>query len=181
MKQHSKSKHDPCSKCGSNARIVRGDYRFLESGLDNVVLRDIELVRCEGCDFEEPIIRGLDEVLRTITLALVSKPYRLAGEEIRYLRKYVEMSPDQFSRLLHIDRTTLSKWENNDDPVGAQSDLAIRMLVMSLDAELINKLSSVVREQFENIHFELRKSKEGKFVPERPTIQVETPETFSFA
>jgi YgiT-type zinc finger domain-containing protein len=171
---------EKCSKCGGEARTVRGDYQFRESGLDNVVLRNIELVRCEHCGNEEPIIRGLDEVLRTIAFALVSKPYRLAGEEIRYLRKYTEMSSEQFARLLHIDRTTLSKWENNDDPVGAQSDLAIRMLVMALDDKLKSKLSGVVREQFEKIQFTLKKDKKHKFVPERPTIRVETPMHFSF-
>jgi YgiT-type zinc finger domain-containing protein len=67
-------------KCGGEVRTVRGDYQFKESGLDNVVLRDIELVRCDHCGVEESVIRGLDEVLRTIAFALVSKPYRLAGE-----------------------------------------------------------------------------------------------------
>ena len=171
---------EKCSKCGGEARIVRGHYQFKESGLDNVVLRDIELVRCSKCGNEEPIIRGLDEVLRTIAFALVSKPYRLAGEEVRYLRKYVEMSSDQFARLLHVDRTTLSKWENNDDPVGTQSDLAIRMLVMALDEELSKKLSGVVREQFEKIHFTLKRDRKRKVIPERPTIQVDTPTNFSF-
>src|SRR5215469_3545904 len=154
-----------CSKCGQEARVVKSNYQFEESGLSNVVLCGIELVRCEHCGNEEPIIRGMEEVVRTIALAVVSKPYRLAGEEIRYLRKYVEMTSDQFSRLLHVDRSTLSKWENNEDPVGAQSDLAIRMLVMSLDDALRDKLSAVVREQFEKIHFGLRKRK-GKFIPE---------------
>jgi DNA-binding transcriptional regulator YiaG len=171
---------EKCSKCGGEARTVRGDYQFRESGLDNVVLRDIELVRCGHCRNEEPVIRGLDEVLRTIAFALVSKPYRLAGEEIRYLRKYAEISSEQFARLLHVDRTTLSKWENNDDPVGAQSDLAIRMLVMALDDKLKSKLSGVVREQFEKIQFTLRKDKKHKFIPERPIIRVETPMHFSF-
>ena len=138
------------------------------------------MARCEQCGYDEPIIRGLNDVLRTIALALVSKPYRLAGDEVRYLRKYVEMMSDKFARLLHIDRSTLSKWENGEDPVGTQSDLAIRMLVMSLDNSLRGKLPDLVRERFEKIRFRLRKRK-GKFIPEKPTIQVESPTEFSFA
>jgi DNA-binding transcriptional regulator YiaG len=169
-----------CSECGGEIQIVRGNHQFKESGLQNVVLCGIELARCKYCGYDEPIIRGLNDVMRTIALAVVSKPYRLAGDEVRYLRKYVEMTSDKFARLLHIDRSTLSKWENGEDPVGAQSDLAIRMLVMSLDDGLRDKLSDVVREQFEKIHFGLKKRR-GKFIPERPTIQVESPTEFSFA
>ena len=65
----------------------------------------------------------------------------------------LKLTADKLSRLLHVDKTTLSKWENNDDPVGTQSDLAIRLIVMSLDKGLKKKLSEVVEKQFEKIQF----------------------------
>ena len=38
-----------CSDCGKEARVERGTYRFRESGLDNVVLKGIEIVKCPAC------------------------------------------------------------------------------------------------------------------------------------
>jgi hypothetical protein len=80
------------------------------------------------------------------------------------------MTGDQFSRLLHIDRTTLSKWETNDDRVGAQSDLAIRMLAMSEDAGLRKKMQQVIHENFEKIQFRCERDQKTTYVP---TIEID--------
>lgn len=168
-----------CSNCEEPAKIVHGNYKFKESGLDNVILCGIELIKCEGCGNEDPIIPALDDLFRTIALALVTKPYGLAGEEVRFLRKYMSLTGDEFSRMLHVDKTTLSKWENNDDPVGPQSDLAIRMMVMSQNAALREKLKDIIRE-FEKIKFRAhsrsRRKRAGrvKYVPERTNIEIKT-------
>jgi DNA-binding XRE family transcriptional regulator len=138
-----------CNNRSKFSRIIRGNYEFRESGLNNVVLCGIEIIKCDHCGNEDPILPVLDYLLQVIALPLVNKPYRLAGEEVRFLRNYLKLTGDKLSRLLHVDKTTLSKWENNDDPVGTQSDLAIRMITMSLDKGLKNKLAHVVREQFE--------------------------------
>jgi len=116
--------------------MIHGNYRFKESGLDNVTLCGIEIVKCSHCGNEDPMIPAMNDLFRTIALALVAKPYGLDGEEVRFLRKHMNMTGDQFSRLPHVDRTTLSKWETNDDRVRPHSDLAIRMLATSEDAGL---------------------------------------------
>ncbi len=141
---------EQCSNCGTEVQTVRGSYRFTESGLRNVVLRGIELIRCRKCGNEDPIIPRLTVLMRTIALALATKPYRLHGPEVRYLRTYMGMSGERFSALLHVDKTTLSKWENNDDPVGYQSDRLIRLLAISRDRELCEKIGEVVK-NFERI------------------------------
>ena len=168
-----------CSNCGEPAEIAHGNYKFGESGLDNVILCGIELIKCKRCGNEDPIIPALDDLFRTIALALVTKPYGLAGEEVRFLRKYMSLTGDEFSRMLHVDKTTLSKWENNDDPVGPQSDLAIRMIAMSQNKELREKLKEAIRE-FEKIkfraHSRARRKRAGraKYVPERTKIEIKT-------
>ncbi len=76
-----------CSACGKDAKIVHGNYQFKESGLPNVVLAGIEIIRCGHCGNEDPIIPNMDDLFRTITISLIAKPYRLAGEEVRFMRK----------------------------------------------------------------------------------------------
>ncbi len=166
-----------CSNCSQPVETVHGNYTFRESGLDNIVLCGIELIKCKHCGNEDPIIPALDDLFRTIALALVTKPYRLAGEEVRFLRKHMGLTGDGFSRLLHIDKTTLSKWENNDDPVGTQSDLAIRMMVMSQNAALREKIQVIIEEHFEKIQFHAhchgrKRAKKARYVPERTSIEI---------
>ena len=59
-------KKETCSACGAMVPIVRGDYRYVESGLKNVILSGIETIRCPKCGNEDPIIpriRGLHRAL----------------------------------------------------------------------------------------------------------------------
>src|SRR5208337_1654175 len=70
-----------CSDCGSEARVERGTYRFRESGLDNVVLKGIEIIKCPACGNEDPVIPNLEGLLRIIAVALVTNRLPLTGAE----------------------------------------------------------------------------------------------------
>ena len=134
-----------CRACGSDAPVVRDSYEFGESGLERVVLQGIDIVRCEHCGNEDPIIPRVNDMMRCLALAVIGKPYRLAGREVRFLRKYLRMTGDEFCRLVPVDRTTLSKWENDDDPVGEPSDRLIRMIALTLGEDLKEKTEEMVR------------------------------------
>jgi DNA-binding transcriptional regulator YiaG len=139
-----------CSDCGSKARMERGAYRFRESGLDNVVLKGIETVKCPACGNQDPIIPNLDGLLRVLTIAIVTQRQPLTGAEVRYLRKYLEMSGEQFARILHTDKSTLSKWETGAVNIGSKSDLLIRAVVLNLGRGMRDKAEQITRD-FEHI------------------------------
>jgi YgiT-type zinc finger domain-containing protein len=138
-------KKGKCSNCGADARIVRGDYEFKESGLRDLVLLDIELVKCGKCGNVDPILFQVDELMHIAAVAILQKPYRLQGEELRFLRKHIDLSQEEFAKLLHVDKTTLSKWENNEDPIGVQSDLLARAIVISRDKRLEKRAADHIR------------------------------------
>lgn len=140
---------DVCGECGAETTVVRGTYPFKEVGL-NVVLVGVEISRCPKCSNEEPIIPQMNDLMRTIALAVVGKRSRLLGAEVKFLRKYLRMTGEEFSRILHVDKTTLSKWENNEDKVGAQSDLLVRTVALALGDGLAAKAEQYVRD-FERI------------------------------
>jgi transcriptional regulator with XRE-family HTH domain len=94
--------------------------------------------------------------MRVIALAVIHMPYRLRGEEVRFLRHYLRMNGEEFSGLLHIDKTTLSKWENDDDRIGDQSDRLVRLVALALGDGLKEQLEEVVR-QFPKIQSTSRK------------------------
>jgi putative zinc finger/helix-turn-helix YgiT family protein len=138
-------KTQECSACGAAAETVRGDYRYAESGLKNVILRGVELIRCQSCGNEAPVIARMSDLHRALALAVASQPFRLQGEDVRFLRKYLGMTQDAFASLLHIHKSNLSKWENNEDRIGEQSDRLIRAVVLTLGAGLQRKAAEVVR------------------------------------
>lgn len=58
-----------CNNCGATARVIRGDYDFSECGLSRVVLQGIEIIHCDQCDNEDPIILRMNELMRSLALA----------------------------------------------------------------------------------------------------------------
>lgn len=143
-------KKTQCSNCSAEARIVSGDYEFKETGLRDVVVHGVDLIKCGKCGNVDPILSGVDEIMHLIALAVLRKPYRLEGAELRFLRKHVDLTQEEFAKLLRVDKTTLSKWENDGDPIGFQSDLLARVLVMSRDKRLEKRAADYIRE-FEKI------------------------------
>jgi transcriptional regulator with XRE-family HTH domain len=55
------------------------------------------------------------------------------------------MTGDQFSAVLGTDKTTVSKWENDEQDRGERADLLIRAVVMALGEGLSQYSERVVR------------------------------------
>ena len=77
----------------------------------------------------------------------------LTGFAVRscvFLRNHMDLSQAEFARPLRVNKTTLSKWENNEDPIGLQSDLLARAIVISRDKRLEKRAADHIR-AFEKI------------------------------
>ena len=118
-----------CSLCGHEMEETRGDYPFPESGLPKVLLEDIRLLKCPECGNIEPLIHSAKDLMRALALAVLHKPTPLCGVEIRFLRKHMGWKAVELAGLRGVDKTTVSKWENDQDPIGPQSDRLIRIIV----------------------------------------------------
>ena len=126
---------EPCSNCGGEAHVRRGNFRYDQVGIP-VLLLKIDLAKCPNCHNVDPIISNLDGLMDAVASGLVNKPYRLTGKEIRFLRKYLGKSQQDFSRLVRVDSTTISKWENAQTPPSASADRLIRLLILSMSDRL---------------------------------------------
>ena len=138
-------KKEQCSTCEHLAIVTRGNYEFGEMGLP-VVLQRIQIVKCSHCGTTEPIIPNLNDLMHTVALAVICKPCTLDGEEIKFLRRYVGKTATEFSTLLHLDNTSLSKMENEERKAGPRTDKLIRFLTVSLSPELIDKMDRLVKQ-----------------------------------
>jgi putative zinc finger/helix-turn-helix YgiT family protein len=138
-------KTEECSNCGHTARVERGNYQYRESGLPNVLLKNVEIIRCDNCGNEDPIIPRVNELTRVLAVAVIAKNDRLVGEEIRFLRKYLRMTGDEFGKLLKVDNATLSRWENNAQRPSEQNDMLIRAIAAALGKGLKQEIERIVR------------------------------------
>jgi len=136
-------KREVCSECGSPIKWTRGDFDGTVLFGIPVTLLNIPIGRSD-CG-ESPVIYRIEQVNRAIARAVIRKPYRLTGAEIRFLRKFLQMKGEDFAKLIHVDRTTLSKWENDEDPVGDQSDRLIRAVALGLGGGLKDELEEGIR------------------------------------
>jgi DNA-binding transcriptional regulator YiaG len=107
-------------------------YQYVESGLENVFLDNIEIYFCGACEIEIPAIPKILRLHETIGLAIVSKKNLLNGADIRFLRRNLRLKSQDWAKLLRSKKETVSRWENDLQAAGPQSDLLIRYLYLRL-------------------------------------------------
>lgn len=133
-----------CTECGQPLRLIQKEHRFTESGLNNVVLKNIEVLVCDRCKTETPRLPRLNDLMRTIALALITKPYKLEGQDIRFLRKFLGLSSEAFAAILDVDKSHLSRVENGAMPVSAATDRLVRLVALGLAEGLEQKARDVI-------------------------------------
>jgi len=118
-----------CIECGNVMVSRRENRRYTAGGLPQVVLLGVEVRRCAECGAEEMAIPRIEQLHRVIAQALLHKPARLAGPEVRFLRKYLGLSTTDFASRMGTARETVSRWERAILPIGPQADRLLRLLV----------------------------------------------------
>jgi DNA-binding transcriptional regulator YiaG len=133
-----------CSNCGETAKVVRRNYRFAEMGLPVELMR-IRVIECPHCGNIDPVIPNMDGLMHALALTVLSRPSKLNGAEVRFLRKYVNKSAQEFSRFLHVDPTHLSKIENNRLEIGNRTDKLFRLLAVNMDPSLADGIQGLMK------------------------------------
>ncbi len=118
-----------CELCGGQTEILNGlTWHYVEVGLDNVYLRNIEVRRCTACNARAPRLRRINDLHAAIGRAIALQKIPLSGNEARYLRKHLGLQAKEWAVLLRLPPETLSRWENGKQLIGAQSDSLVRAL-----------------------------------------------------
>lgn len=116
-----------CPNCDKLQETSRGNYHYLESGLDNVIICDVEMIKC-SCGEESALIPGILALHKAIANCLLEKETQLTGKEIRFLRKEMGLKGKVFANLISVDNATLSRWENGRTKPSVKADRLIRIL-----------------------------------------------------
>jgi putative zinc finger/helix-turn-helix YgiT family protein len=163
-----------CRTCHvGELKIERENYKYAESGLPNVVLQGVEVRRCVECGSHEVALPGVAQLHRAIAMAVIHKPARLSAAEVRFLRKYLGWSGVDFAAHVGVDPSTVSKWENEHEPIGPSSDRLLRMMVAHgspVEDYGVDNLKNISDRQAPPVNVRLHKRERGGWVADEATV-----------
>ena len=94
-----------CLQCGHAMTTRRENVRYDASGLPGVTLVGVEVSRCAHCGEHEVAIPHIADLHRVLAHAVVRKSSRLTPAEIRFLRRSLGWSGQDFA-----DRRRAARW-----------------------------------------------------------------------
>lgn len=103
-------------------------FHFLSSGLPNVYITGMDYEECARCHRITGIFPRVQDLLDTLKQLILRKAPPLTGDEIKYLRKSIGKSSEDFASWIGVSPEQISRWENNHNPPGQPADRAIRFL-----------------------------------------------------
>lgn len=95
--------------------------------LKNAVIREVDAAGDETIE-----VPDLDGLTAAVAVARCRLPVKLAGAELRFFRKALEMTAREMAELLDVTPETLSRWENDAQAIGEAAEKAIRQAVCAL-------------------------------------------------
>jgi len=117
-----------CLRCeGVKAKTTRENEPFSDL-LPGVVLLDVEVTKCMTCGNREVEVPYMDDLMKAVARAVVKMGGRLTGDDVRFLRTFLELSGVELAELMDSTPGTVSRWENNRTPVGRTADLLLRTI-----------------------------------------------------
>ena len=119
-----------CRDCGGVMEGRKGEYKYTESGLNSVTLKDILVFHCTKCNDIVPEIPAAGVLHRVIAMRILLKKTLLTGKELRFLRKLCGYSIGEFSEFMGSSKSVVSRWEN-DSRHGDITDRTVRLLVLT--------------------------------------------------
>ncbi|MGI8839696.1 MAG: helix-turn-helix domain-containing protein [Caulobacteraceae bacterium] len=101
------------------------DYRYDESGLDNVILKGL---RAQTDDAGETVINipRINLLHKVLTHAVASKSAGLLPKEIRFLRTELGHTQAELARLVGKDAQTVGRWERGETTPDQAAEMVIR-------------------------------------------------------
>ncbi|HET9621217.1 MAG TPA: type II TA system antitoxin MqsA family protein [Kofleriaceae bacterium] len=137
-----------CPQCRHEMVRSTENHRYTESGLSNVVLVGVEVRHCSHCGEHTVSIPHIEDLHRSIAMAIIKNPGRLAPSEIRFLRKWLGWSGVDFAKHMGVTPETVSRWESAESakPMGGTAERLLRLAVaygQPVDAYSIGMLTEI--------------------------------------
>ena len=158
-----------CPECGTEMKVEHRDHPYTESGLPNVVLIGLEFRVCPECGEEERVMPRLAQLHRAIAEAVADQTARLTGAEIRFLRKHLGWSGEDFAAVMGVRPESVSRWENDKEPMGAPAERLLRLMALRerpVSSYPNERLADIAKGEARAVKLEARANKSGWKVAE---------------
>lgn len=101
-------------------------YRYTECGLDNVVIEGLEVL-IDDAGEEVTCIPHVVSLHRVIAEAIITLPFGLAGQELRFLRTEMGLSQSELAEILKVSRLTVGRWERGETEIDGNAEFVVRL------------------------------------------------------
>jgi transcriptional regulator with XRE-family HTH domain len=119
------------------------EYRYTESGLDNVIIEGVSFVRD---DKGEPVIRipYVNGLHKAIACGIVMRHSMMNGKEMRFLRSEMGMTQAELADMIHREPLTISRWERGETEIDQNAETLIRLhAIEQLKLEVKSEVSEI--------------------------------------
>jgi DNA-binding XRE family transcriptional regulator len=116
-----------CSACEKGhlaEKVVKHDVGPL-LGMPHVRVENLPALVCSKCETVTVPGAVLDAVANLLAALILKSPALDAGE-VRYLRRMVGDTQEEFAKRLEVERATVNRWENATAPISGPTAYAIR-------------------------------------------------------
>lgn len=108
---------------------ARSPYHYTECGLSNIWL--VSGYEEEEYDGECYIsIKDADALHHAIALHLVRQKSELKGEQVRFLRKEMDLRQTDLASLVNVSPQTVARWEKDQTEVPGPVNVLLRIIAM---------------------------------------------------
>lgn len=137
-------------------------FHYVSSGLSNVWLRN-GFTEKETAYGKAVSIHDLEGLHKAIGLYIVTNLPSLAGEEVQFIRKELDITQQQMAYILGVSETTVRNWENNRTKrkMPKSAEIVLRALYSDYVSnngnvrDIVDGIGQMNRESFANsIEFE---------------------------
>lgn len=166
-----------CEECHKKCRKVIGDYQYTESGLKNVLLKNVPTYQC-ACGHKIIEIPAFMQLHVVLANAIIQKPTPLNGAEIRFLRKALRKNSKGLASLLDISPVTVTRWEKGTNQISPGYEKVLRALVYTHSSR---KLLEHALEEIKDKQEEAREKHEKEITLPLPFIANKALLEYSYA
>lgn len=120
-----------CTECRAPVKESAAEsYHYTASGLPNVFLSGISVYKCTECGAEFVQIPHPTKLHAALAKAVAEKPVPLTSDEIRFLRKWLGRSNNDFARLMGVKPEHTSRWVSGALPMPPTAERLLRSVVI---------------------------------------------------
>ncbi len=156
---------DTCYSCDSKKKLkkIKATIKYDFGGAPFVTLKDIPQLKCDDCGetfTEIPKISSLHKMIAELTA--IHQPGLLSGDQIRFIRKYLGHSTEDYADIIKMNPKTLSRIENDKQKHSESIDKTIRThaLIKAPDRnyeEIINFIRNEPESPMRRLTFKMTK------------------------